>query len=106
MRRSRVAKELQLLFGQKFSNICIVLLACCGAFLEEMGVREVFVQNEIFGPSVADDAVMMSKNYIQSSEAMRNLSEAVSRIRIDKFKEHRGKEIFEPLETLLMLKAL
>ena len=55
----------------------------------------------IFGPSVADNAVMMGKNYIQSRLAMRNLSEAVSRIRLDKFKEHCRMEIFEPLEPLV-----
>ena len=57
----RIAKELQLLDPDGFSNIFIglggfhlekVIISCIGKFLEESGTENIFVENEIFVPGV------------------------------------------------------
>ena len=57
----KIAKELQLLNEKEFDNIFLglggfhmekVLLACCGLFVEDVGVENLFVENEIFGPGI------------------------------------------------------
>ena len=90
----RIAKELQLLNSHMFDNIFIglgsfhaekILLACCGLYLKEICVRDVFVYNEIYGPGVTDGTIMKGGDYILCREAMRNLAKAINRIRILKF---------------------
>ena len=63
----RISKELQLLLRPKFDNLFIgirgfhtekVPLVCCGLYLKDIGVRDIFVNNEIYGPVVADYAVL------------------------------------------------
>ena len=80
----RIAKELQLLNSHVFDNIFIglggfhtekIILACCGLYLKEIGVRDVFVYNEIYGPGVTDGTIMKGEDYILCREAMRNLAE-------------------------------
>ena len=44
-----------------------------------------FVYNEIYGPGVTDGTIMKSGDYILCRVAMRNLAEAINRIRILKF---------------------
>lgn len=57
----RIAKEIQLLRPNEFDNIFLglggfhtekVLLACIGKYIENIGVEEILVENEIFGPAV------------------------------------------------------
>ena len=89
-----IAKEIQLLFPDKFENIFLglggfhtekIILACCGKLLKDIGARDIFVQNEIYGPTVTDETILKGKNYVLCREAIRNLSEAVERIKIEKF---------------------
>jgi len=47
------------------------------------------VQNEIYGPSVTDNTILKGTNYILCREAMRNLTEAVNRIKIERFLQGR-----------------
>ena len=75
-------------------------MTCCGLYLKDIGIRDIFVNNEIYGPVVADNAVMAGKNYALSRGAMRNLSEAVDRIRLDEFKET-NPAIFESVEHII-----
>ena len=90
----RIAKELQLLNSYMFDNIFIglggfhtekILLACCGLYLKEIVVRDVFVYNEIYGPGVTGGTIMKGGDYMLCRQAMRNLAETVNRIRILKF---------------------
>ena len=83
----RLAKEIELLYPQKFDNLFIglggfhtknIVLACCGQLLKDIGARDVFVQNEIYGPNVTDGTILNGTNYVLCREAMRNLSEAVN----------------------------
>ena len=61
-----------------------VLLACCGLFLEEVGVESVFVENEIFGPGVVN-SVLSGSNYIRAKRGMSLLSEVVQQLLLTKF---------------------
>ena len=74
-------------------------LVGCG-LLKGIGVRYIFVNYETYGSVVADHPVLSGKNYVLSRGAMRNLSEAVNRIRLDKFKEN-CPEIFSSVENAI-----
>ena len=61
-----IAKELQLLNPEDFKNIFLGLggfhmeknvLACCFQYLKLIGARDIFVQNEVFGPDITDNKV-------------------------------------------------
>ena len=67
-----VAKELQLLKPTELGNIFIglggfhlekVLLGVVGQFLEKIGVRDIFVQNEIYTPAITDNKVVVTTFY-------------------------------------------
>ena len=90
----RIAKEIQFLNQGEFENIFLglggfhmekIVLACCGQFLKPLGVQNVFVANEIFGPAVAENQVMSGKHYKYSRQGMRLFSEAAERIRFQNF---------------------
>ena len=88
-----IAKELQLL-DRKFDNIFIGLggfhmekniLGCIGQFLQNIGVRDIFIQSGIFTPTATDNKVMNGGDYILSRSGMRWLCEAVARLRFDEY---------------------
>ena len=98
----QLAKEIQLLRPDEFNNIFLglggfhtekVVLACCGKLLEAIGARDIFVQCEIYGPVVTDNKILKGKDYLLCREAMRNLTEAVNRVKIEKFMEGRDKDL-------------
>lgn len=89
----RIAKELQLLNPEKFSNIFLglggfhmekVLIACCGAFLKETGMDKVLTENEIFGPGVVQ-TVLSGSNYIRGKRGMMLIAEALQQLQIEAF---------------------
>ena len=91
-----IAKELQLLNSTKFKNIFLglggfhmekVLLKSIGQYLSKAGVRNIFVQTELYGSGVTDGKIMTGGHYVLSQEAFRILYEAVSRLRLSKFEE-------------------
>ena len=91
----RIAKELQLLNPEGFNNIFLglggfhlekILIACAGKFLEESGVENVFVENEIFGPGVVK-TVMNGGHYVRGKRGMTLISEALHRLQISQFIE-------------------
>ena len=84
-----IAKELQLLCKDKFNNIFLglggfhtenVVLNMIGQFLSNIGVRDIFVQNEIYGPAVTSNKVMTGSHYVLSCQAFRILQKAVNRL--------------------------
>ena len=96
-----MAKEIQLLHPDKFSNIFLglggfhtekIVLACCGKLLEAVGARDIFVQDEIYGP-VVTDKILKGKDYVLSLEAMRNLAEAVNRVKFDIFMQNKADDV-------------
>ena len=105
-----IAKELQFLNTRKFHNIFLglggfhlekIVLASIGQFLARSGARDIFVTNELYGPSVADIKVMTGKDYAMSRDAMQTLHEAVSRVYFAKFEREKedikGKEIIREI---------
>ena len=70
-----------------------IILACCGKLLTDIGTRDVFVQNEIYGPTVTDTTIMKGGNYVLCREVMRNLAEAVNRVKMDKFLDGKQEEV-------------
>ena len=81
----RIVKELQMLNPTEFGNIFLglggfhtekVFIACCGVYLESIGVEKVFVENEIFGPATVN-SVMNGGNYIRGKRGMGILAEGL-----------------------------
>ena len=72
----------------------------CGKLLKSIGARDVFVQNEMYAPSVADETILKGKNYGLCREAIINLSEAVERMKIEKFMNGRDDQLAQ-LDELL-----
>ena len=98
----QLAKEIQLLHPDKFDNIFLgmggfhtekVILACCGKLLETIGARDIFINSEIYGPVVTDNKVLKGKDYVLCREAMRNFTEAVNRVKIEKFMQGRDDNV-------------
>ena len=79
----RIAKELQLLNPESFENIFLglggfhmekIVLACLGKYLEEVGIEQVLVKDEVFGPVVAKQ-VMTGSHFIRSKRGMSIMAE-------------------------------
>ena len=94
----RIAKELQLLNPESFKNIFLglggfhmekIVLACLGKYLEEVGIEQVLVKNEVFGPVVAKQ-VMTGSHYIRSKRGMSIMAEALHRLYFSAFNESRN----------------
>ena len=77
-----------------------IVLACCGQYLKSIGARDIFVYNEIFGPVVADK-VMTWGHYKNSRQGMRLLSEAIERIRFEKFVSQLPSENQQKLNNII-----
>ena len=74
----RLAKELQLLNPNRFSDIFLglggfhmekVLIACCGKYLEETGIDTVLSENKVYGPENVK-SVMDGGNYVRGARGM------------------------------------
>ena len=98
-----IAKELQLLCKDKFNNIFLglggfhmdkVVLNMIGQFLSNIGVHDIFVQNEIYGPAVTSNKVMTGSHYVLSCQAFRILQKAVNRLRFAKFEHQQQRNAF------------
>ena len=76
------------------------MLNVIGQFLSNIGIRDIFVQNEIYGPAVTDNKVMTGSHYVVSRQALRILHEDVNRLRFAKFeRQQQQKNAFILLET-------
>ena len=71
-----IAKEIQLLKPDKFSNIFLGLggfhmekntLAAIGKYFSKSGARNIFVANG-YGPTVTDNKIMTGKHYVLSQK--------------------------------------
>ena len=100
-----IAKELQLLYSANFNDIFLrlggfhmekVVLHVIGQFLGNICSRDIFVQNEIYGPAVIDDKVTTGSHYVLSRQAFRILHEVVNRLRFAKFERQKQKEMHLP----------
>ena len=76
-----------------FSNIFLgragfhmekIATACCGAYLRNTGIENVFVEHEIYGPGVVKSA-MSASNYIRGKRGMVLLAETLQQLQLDAF---------------------
>ena len=97
-----IAKELQLLYNDNFNNIFLrlgdfhmeeIVLNVIGQFLSNIGVHDIFVQNEIYRPAVTNNKVMTGSHYVFSCQAFRILHEAVNCLQFSKFERRQQKEM-------------
>ena len=76
-----------------------VLLGVVGQFLVKIGVRDIFVQNEIYRRAITDNKVMTGGDYILSRQGMQILFEVISSLRVSVFLmkncqiNHMGKQV-------------
>ena len=68
-----IAKEMQLLYPQKFSIIFLgiggfhlkkVVIGCLSTYLESSGIQNLLVEEKVYGPAVVN-SVMSVRNYIR-----------------------------------------
>ena len=90
-----IAKEIQLLQPEKFSNIFLglggfhlekVVIGCLGTYLECSGIHHLLVEEKIFGPGVVN-SVMSGGNYVRGKRGMALIAEAMQQLQIMSFLE-------------------
>ena len=73
------------------------MIACCGKYLEESGIGDVLVENEMFGPGVIK-SVMDGGHYVRSKRGMSIILEAMEHLQMLAFAnyqdDHGGYEKF------------
>ena len=91
----RIAKELQLLNPSLFSNIFLgiggfhmekILISCCGSYLKECGVENVFVESVVFGPGVVQ-SVTSGSNCIRGKKGMMILAETLQQLQFQQYNQ-------------------
>ena len=61
-----------------------VIIACCGKYLEEIGIDHVLVQNEIFGTHIVKSA-LDGGHYIRGKRGIALISEAICHLQLSAF---------------------
>lgn len=94
----RIAKELQLLQPEKFSNIFLglggfhmakVVISCIGKYLEDSGVEHVFTENEIFGPKIVQ-SILKGSHYSRALRGLSLLEEVMHQLLWKQFLQQQG----------------
>lgn len=89
----RIAKEIQLLKPNDFSNIFLglggfhmekIVLACLGAYLEQSGIFSVLVQTECYGPDTIN-SVISGSHYARARAAHSIIHEVVMSMMFEEF---------------------
>ena len=83
-----------------------VVIACIGQYLGDIGIENVLVENEIFGP-ISVKSVMNGGNYIRGKRGMNLVGEAIFRLQLDQFFKNneyiKYKTLFEEISTFQSL---
>lgn len=102
----RIAKEIQLSDPDKFNNIFLgiggfhlekVVIGCLGSYLEKSGIKEVFVEQEVFGPGVVN-SVMNGGHYVRGKRGMSLLAESMERLQFQAFMQQCDNRTLENLK--------
>ena len=89
----RIGKEVQLLHPNLHDSIFLGrggfhmekhLIACCGSYLKDTGIDNIFVENEIFSPGVLN-SVMSGGNYIRDKRGMLLIAEKLQQLQYSEF---------------------
>ena len=83
-----------------------VVIACIGQYLGDIGIENVLVENEIFGP-ISVKSVMNGGNYIRGKRGMNLVGGAIFRLQLDQFFKNneyiKYKTLFEEISTFQSL---
>lgn len=111
---NHLAREIQLLRSDEFSNIVLcmgtfhmikILLGCIGKYLRGSGAESIWIESSVFGVNVIE-SVLTGKKLAWSLKGMTLLSESMSRLEwCAFFKEHETESYQKPLELLQNLKV-
>ena len=63
-----------------------ILISCCGSYLKECGVENVFVESDVFGPGVVQ-SMMSGSNYICGKKGMMILAETLQELQFQQYKQ-------------------
>ena len=110
-----IAREIQLIRPEEFSNIVLclgsfhmakVVLGCLGKYLKERGAENILVESCVFSVNVVH-SVLNVKNYSRSLKGIQLLKEALYRLQWKEFFEHGGNEAQykDYLRTVVSFKA-
>ena len=86
---------MQVLNPSLFSNIFLgirgfhmekILISCCGNYLKECGVENVFMESDVFGPGVAQ-LVVSGSNYIREKKGMMILAEILQQLQFQQYNQ-------------------
>ena len=91
-----LAKELQLLYSEKFKNIFLglggfhyekIVFACVGKYLQISGIDAVLSETECFGIDVVQ-SVLEGSNYVRSKEGLSLINEAILSLMLEEYLKH------------------
>ena len=100
-----IAKEIQLLYSQKFSNIFLeicgfhlekVVIVCLGTYLKQSDIQILLAEEKIYEPAVVN-SVMSGGNYIRGNRAMSLIAEVMDQLQVYSFLHSSDGEVFSEL---------
>ena len=114
-----IAKEMQLLYPQKFSVIFLgiggfhlkkVVIGCLVTYFESTGIQNPLIKEKVYGPAVVN-SVMSVGNYIWGKRGMSLIAEVMEQLQVYSFLHSSDGEIFSELfdkinELVIMMRAL
>ena len=99
------AKEIQLSYPQKFSNIFLgiggfhlekVVIGCLGTYLKSSGIQNLLVEEKVYGRAVVNLA-MSGRNYIWGKRGMSLIAEPMEQLLVYSFLHSSDGEVFSEL---------
>lgn len=107
----RIAREIQLLHPDEFSDIFIGLggfhlakevMSCFGKYLSGTGIENIFIETETFGPNIVE-SVLVGKHYSRGIRGFSMLAEALLRLLLKAFMEtiHMPEDTVNEAKTLI-----
>ena len=100
-----IAKEMQLLYPQKFSIIFLgigsfhlkkVVIGCLVTYFESTGIQNLLIKEKVYGPAVVS-SVMSVGNYIWGKRGMSLIAEVMEQLQVYSFLHSSDGEIFSEL---------
>ena len=100
-----IAKEIQLLYPRKFSNIFLgisgfylekVVIGCLDTYLKSSGIQYLLVEEKVYGPVVIN-SVMSGGNYIRGKREISLIAEPMKQLQVYSFLHSSDGEVFSAL---------
>lgn len=106
----RIARDIQLLHPEEFSDLVICLgsfhllkiyLGCIGKYVRGSAAESIFIENDIFGQNTTE-AVLNGSHYVRSLTGLTMLSESMERLQWQTFFDLHGVEKYKNSLKLLV----